>query len=764
MNGGTIPTNREQVVTFFNTTGVIERHKNIYFVPRFTKHNLPVGRRISVADAYRIAFNEVCPPSSIYRSITISSWSPQDRTLTVQGNIDDFRCITDEGECLNYLIIDRTVKKGNVDSYFHYAFFITDAKQSGGSSITLTIIPDDFTNAFYLHNKTLYSSSMGDYEPFNEHMKNCYVKRQHYNRVKYEQEELEFDNIKTFLNTQESFTFKYQYRDKKDILVKRDSSVLFSDYEKGLISDNQWINLPDSLKTKIIKSSLSWAVVELKSTQGTGKFVSHNGGSVGMRYYAYGPFIKGVARPNLLIYFPFFNIPNLVKDYERDIIEYTCYLFNGNERIILSNGYDLFRNLGLEAMANNIYDVYIVSDACIPDNRITIDNTNSEIIFTVINTFSSPSTNYSVPVEMKENNIYPALLWTKQSVSGTDGDIIKTYPAGSITYPTDAIIGLIPTFYSREYNLTLFSPIPLDIKNLYFDPVLEAEPYKFYSISTLSGFELPFNKNRYFTGVQSNVKFTHYLSVNGTVKESIIPKYKVENYTTEYFNEGLVFIPNCSVPLSTDAYSSYYYQNKAQMKNQYAVNMYNGFMDFGQKFFTQGPNAVLQSAIKGGSTGGGAKAGANAIGEVINQFVEMGNDLVDIPQRNAEIALNQGAKLADMGAVPDSLKQTGSDVFYDLMTCENNLFLNHYVIDELSYNSISKYLERVGYQVNLYDTLHVVDRVGWNFIQLNSFDYESKITVSQEDTIRKIFYEGVTLLHDKTYLTSGHNYETILDE
>jgi len=67
--------------------------------------------------------------------------------------------------------------------------------------------------------------------------------------------------------------------------------------------------------------------------------------------------------------------------------------------------------------------------------------------------------------------------------------------------------------------------------------------------------------------------------------------------------------------------------------------------------------------------------------------------------------------------------------------------------------------------VNLYDTLNVMDRVGWNFIKLNGFDWDTDadIMVSQQQTITSIFKNGVTLLHDKQYLTSGHNFEIILE-
>jgi len=124
--GGTIPSNRTQTVTFYNTTGVVEKNKNMYYVPRFSKTGATANQL--VCNAYLNAFNVVCPPSSDYTEISISTWSPEDRTLTVRGNIDDFRCITDEGACLNYFIITRTVSKVKsgvtTTQTFYYAFFI----------------------------------------------------------------------------------------------------------------------------------------------------------------------------------------------------------------------------------------------------------------------------------------------------------------------------------------------------------------------------------------------------------------------------------------------------------------------------------------------------------------------------------------------------------------------------------------------------------------------------------------------------------------
>ena len=143
---------------------------------------------------------------------------------------------------------------------------------------------------------------------------------------------------------------------------------------------------------------------------------------------------------------------------------------------------------------------------------------------------------------------------------------------------------------------------------------------------------------------------------------------------------------------------------------------------------------------------------------------ELQSNAIDWNTDRYTTELNQKAKLADIGATPDPIKQVGSDLLFDSKDKQITVYLNHYKIDSLSYNTIAKIYERIGYQVNLYDSLNVNNRKGWNFIKLNSFDFnpDFDIMTSQENSIRKIFLEGITLLHDKTYLTSGHNYETII--
>lgn len=869
--GGTIPVTRNQKVTFFNTTGIIEKTKNIYLVPRFSKYPTSVGHQ--VRGAFMDILQTVCPPSSAYTNIELSGWSPQDRTLVVRGNIDDFRVVTDEGDCLNYFIIERTVWKEDVDYTYYYAFFITGVKQSGGSSVEISCVPDDFTNVFYLHNKHVLTVNDGDYEPFNEMMKNCYVNRQHYNRVKFvsrtvpdttdsqdisvegspigaragisyqlpQGSEIDIDsiyytadsesvpagvtlsysyindsiriifsnlpigqsatirgmvlhfnliytdvivpdNMKIFMNQQESFKFKYQYRDLKYPISLYDGNFSYEEIET-IESEDTFSNLSQDLRKKILKTCISYLVIETKSTEIAcpyyySNYVTSQGQSttyVKKRRLRLGQIInhKDIKRPNVVIAVPYLDIPEVFRKYS-ELSSWGCRGEYNGITLVGANAYKIMvQLLSQKSIAEYIYSVYYTKEVNFPKEYISINFLTKTVDFSLtIPNFVAPVTNDGVvsEAEIKKGCYVGGILQEPiADDSGIDNShaMVFSFVNGVFDgYINTGASGLIVSGYlSNEFIINVEESIP-NLKTEYYDNVLECEPYSFYSLSYLSSYELTFNKNRYYEGLSSKIKIVHYVSFNGAVKEGYIPSYTVDSYESRYYNEGLVFTTSSTMPLVSDSYSVYYYQNQAQMKNQFAVNDYNRGTDLLQHFLVSGPNAVGYSAGRGGMSGGGAGAGAGALLETGNQVMEMVDEGIDWAQSNKVINMNQKAKLADVGAKPDSLKQTGSDLMFDLATNEHNPFLNHYTIDELSYISIAKLYERTGYQVNLYDYLNVVDRVGWNFVKLNGFDWNSEVNImsSQEDSIRAIFKEGVTLLHDKSYLTSGHNYEKILEE
>lgn len=870
--GGTIPKSRQQSVTFYNTTGIIERNKNIYLAPRFSKVVPALTARTQVRNAFLTVLTQVCPPSSSYTGIEIGNWSPQDRVLRVRGNIDDFRLVSEEGDCLNYFILTRTVTKveNNVDvaRTYYYGFFITGVQQEGGSSVALTVQPDDFTNVFYLHNEheLTLTEIANDYEPFNSKLKNCYVNRQHYNRValenvqEYEVHEdeqrihvdgnssieikipiehtvmstsslvnntrsltldepalytilqsVELDlqlgmivkytiradssdaldgifnyhfeipytshkqvpaNMKVFLNQEETYRFKYQYRDLKYPISIYDGN--FTDEEMETIeNEDTFSNLPTLLQKKIVRACISYLVVETKSPEIALPYMfdnligaTHN---ILKRRLRIGELINDeLHRPNPVIAVPYIEVPEVFSKYNID--SFKCYimvygkLYGGSLSSSETLVSEMCKVINKNAVAEYIYSVYYSKDVNIPYSNITIDLEHNRVDFNaVIPNYSAPtSTPATVYDGTLETNIYASGILQEpiNSDSGIDENhsvhvnFVSGSQSGVIT--VSGARGLIVSGLNKAiFNITIKEHIS-NLKTNYYENVLEAEPYRFYSISYLSSYEMTFNKNRYFVGgIKNDIEMVHYVSFNGAVKEAYVPNYIVDSHKTKYYNEGLIFTTSANLPLVSDSYSAYYYQNQAQMKNQFAVAEYQWSADFAQKFFVSSPNQVGLRASKAGGWG--------ALAETGNQVMGWIDDAIDLAQQEHIIGMNQKAKLADMGMKPDTLKQAGSDIIFDLSTKEICPYLNHYTIDNLSYNSIAKLLERTGYQVNLYDSLHTMDRVGWNFIKLNSFDYVADITIAQEDSIRKIFTEGVTLLHDKTYLTTGHNFETILE-
>ena len=205
----------------------------------------------------------------------------------------------------------------------------------------------------------------------------------------------------------------------------------------------------------------------------------------------------------------------------------------------------------------------------------------------------------------------------------------------------------------------------------------------------------------------------------------------------------------------------YIVANQTQMKNQYAINDVNlGKGLINTAVHTAG--AVAQGAMIGSSLGG---VYGMAIGAGVAGVASLVGTAINWAYDQAEIGMNQKAKLADMGNLPNTLKQAGTDVNIDVITNEFGLYLNHYDIDELSHNNICRYLERYGYVVNLYDIINAFNRRSWNYVELISFEFAQKLTLEQEDSIRQIFQNGVTLLHRPEDLHPSsyvHNYETLL--
>ena len=302
--------------------------------------------------------------------------------------------------------------------------------------------------------------------------------------------------------------------------------------------------------------------------------------------------------------------------------------------------------------------------------------------------------------------------------------------------------------------------------NLY-EPILENNPYSFYSISYVGGLEYPFDKEKYkneTSGLGSGyrVPLKYVCSNNDSLKIGIIPYYNNGGITYLATNDSFLISLTSQIPLPSDSYQSYYYQNLAQMKNQYAVNNYSHGVDLGNKLLNEAHANIVASYF---GSGGNQMATLGQGVKEISSATTMG---VDWAKSNKVIEMNQKAMLSGAGIKPDTIKQAGTDVYYDLSTGDFGYMLNHYSIDNLSRDSICRQLERFGYYIDKYYNLDLFSRIGYNFIKLKHFNYNRDyvdVSDSQMKSINDIMKEGITIIHNhRTLINDERNYEILLDK
>ena len=302
--------------------------------------------------------------------------------------------------------------------------------------------------------------------------------------------------------------------------------------------------------------------------------------------------------------------------------------------------------------------------------------------------------------------------------------------------------------------------------NLY-EPILENNPYSFYSISYVGGLEYPFDKEKYkneTSGLGSGyrIPLKYVCSNNDSLKIGIIPYYNNGGTTYLATNDSFLISLTSQIPLPSDSYQSYYYQNLAQMKNQYAVNNYSRGVDLGNKLLNEAPANIVASYF---GSGGNQMATLGQGVKEISSAITMG---VDWGKSNRVIEMNQKAMLSGAGIKPDTIKQAGTDVYYDLSTGDFGYMLNHYSIDNLSRDSICRQLERFGYYIDRYYKLDLFSRIGYNFIKLKHFNYNRDyvdVSDSQMKSINDIMKEGITIIHNhRTLINDERNYEILLDK
>lgn len=583
-------------------------------------------------------------------------------------------------------------------------------------------------------------------------------------------------NQDIFLNTPETYKYKYQYRDRKDYLSLNEEYQFTDEDIEELKTKTSWDSLSFTVQTKALFNSVGYLNVIFKDDDMFAKKLrfEKTGTSNDDTIIYENIFNKtkisrnGDVSPIYLVVYPYLSIPikELYK-YEDEIknrinnVYYVNYM--GVSRALsrkINDDYKFSSNSLLEDVSKGIYTSHIQSifltkysnlnySFVATDNGLELNLCNYSIRdFQLSGTVNISSIVY-LPKEIVGEDDYPQYTFYKTEDESRILDETGVWNIGYISeeyYNIETTIKLKEKEYSDEL-----------LKTDYYDPVLETQPYSFYTISFLGDLETTLYKEKYYQSLDSegnyNVKFTYISTFVGGNKSGLIPTYNINGFESIHFSDALVNVSSDSFPMNEDSYYNYYFTNMAQMKNQFAVNEVNRWSELGLGAMTAG------GQIAGGFVQGTAKGISTTIGQSTNLVTNFVKSYVN----EKIIDMNQQAILADVGRKPDTVKASGSDIYYTLKVGELGYYLNHYTIDTLSYNSIAKMLERFGYKVELYDTLNAFNRVGYNYIKLYSMDFNTPMNIEQEESVRAIFKAGITLLHEKSVLDNGHNYERILE-
>ena len=322
-----------------------------------------------------------------------------------------------------------------------------------------------------------------------------------------------------------------------------------------------------------------------------------------------------------------------------------------------------------------------------------------------------------------------------------------------------------------EYVTELNDSIKIsDIPSMFYEPILDLEPYTLNTYSFLQ-IESPVQKKRMTENYSSYTSSGYIVTlypyqlkynqvVNNQYKLGLIPSYYEQNMYHRNYNDALIFISSDGLTIRNNSYYDYTYQQQARMSTERFLVSLKGAVDLGKYVAHDMPYNIGSGALMGGWKGAIEGAGRS--------LRDVQNMTTDYIVSEYTTKLMQETELAGAGAKADEYASAGTNIMFDINNNEFMIYRNKYQIDELSYNSTCKYLERYGYRVDIYDKLNVQTRKGWDYVKLVSFDIcetNLKLSVSQEETLNEVFRSGVTLIHDLSYINEEkHNVEVGIDE
>lgn len=278
------------------------------------------------------------------------------------------------------------------------------------------------------------------------------------------------------------------------------------------------------------------------------------------------------------------------------------------------------------------------------------------------------------------------------------------------------------TFYNRRISNIIRGRLQIDKydknildinnnKNIEYEVKLKTYPYEFLNITDNQSDPLLI-RNEYIT--DNNIMFIQNIGINAKNK-LYLQNYcndqgKMYNVTNNKINE---------IPLVNSAYISYLSSSKASATTGFAVNT---------------ATDILGNVVKAGI--GIALGNPFAITSALSGVTNVANSVA-----------NHMTKIQDLKDTPDSIKQVGNNIEFDLIDGNTQLEIITYRIKDYYRNKIFEYLYHYGYKANVFKVPDLKSRYYFNYISIYDASIDTNIDNEYINEIKRILDKGITFWH-----------------
>lgn len=227
------------------------------------------------------------------------------------------------------------------------------------------------------------------------------------------------------------------------------------------------------------------------------------------------------------------------------------------------------------------------------------------------------------------------------------------------------------------------------------------------------------------------------LWVKPTISDKCTYMLYVKDYKNDTFGqvEGMISTGSLDLPNTSDSYSNFMANNKAQFLNSNEIARNNI-----QRSFIQGQANNVMSGIGNAlsmNVGGLMGNFTNALFSGYNMQTDINNNI-----------LMENSKLEDLKSSPRAVISMGGDVSFSKLNARNEVSLIWYGLQEFDYERIGTIFALYGYKQNKLMTPNTRSRRDYNYIKNIETNFSNSfIPKKYMDKIKQIYNNGITIWH-----------------